>query len=100
MGEPTEMQVAIGHKGKRAYHVDVTGQSGHSALAPNFVSALHLAVDFVKELRALQTEIVNSVTGMNTTPFPTQLFMLERCTVDRHSILCQIKQRLKLRYDI
>ena len=57
VGEPTEMQVAIGHKGKRAYHVDVTGQSGHSALAPNFVSALHLAVDFVKELRALQTEI-------------------------------------------
>ena len=57
VGEPTEMQVAIGHKGKRAYHVDVTGQSGHSALAPNFVSALHLAVDFVKELRALQTDI-------------------------------------------
>ena len=57
VGEPTEMQVAIGHKGKRAYHVDVTGQSGHSALAPNFVSALHLAVDFVKELRALQAEI-------------------------------------------
>lgn len=57
VGEPTEMQVAIGHKGKRAYHVDVTGQSGHSALAPNFVSALHIAVDFVKELRAMQTEI-------------------------------------------
>ena len=57
VGEPTEMQVAIGHKGKRAYHVDVTGQSGHSALAPKFASALHLAVDFVKELRALQTEI-------------------------------------------
>ena len=57
VGEPTEMQVAIGHKGKRAYQVDITGQSGHSALAPNFVSALHLAVDFVKELRALQTEI-------------------------------------------
>ena len=57
VGEPTEMQVAIGHKGKRAYYVDVIGQSGHSALAPNFVSALHLAVDFVKELRALQAEI-------------------------------------------
>ena len=57
VGEPTEMQVAIGHKGKRAYHVDVTGQSGHSALAPNFVSALHIAVDFVKELRTMQTEI-------------------------------------------
>ena len=34
---------------------------------------------------------------MNTTLFPTPLFMLERCIVDRHSILCQIKLRLKLR---
>ena len=60
VGEPTEMQVAIGHKGKRAYRVNITGQSGHSALAPNFVSALHLAVDYVKALRELQSEISHS----------------------------------------
>lgn len=60
VGEPTEMQVAIGHKGKRAYRVNITGQSGHSALAPNFVSALHLAVDYVKALNELQSEISHS----------------------------------------
>lgn len=54
VGEPTEMQVAIGHKGKRAYKAQITGQAGHSALAPRFVSALHIAVDYVASLRALQ----------------------------------------------
>ncbi len=54
VGEPTEMQVAIGHKGKRSYTALVTGQAGHSALAPKFVSALHLAVDYVAGLRSLQ----------------------------------------------
>ncbi|WP_282058435.1 acetylornithine deacetylase [Lentibacter algarum] len=54
VGEPTEMQVAVGHKGKRAYKAQITGQAGHSALAPRFVSALHIAVDYVAALRALQ----------------------------------------------
>ncbi|MEM7472288.1 MAG: acetylornithine deacetylase [Pseudomonadota bacterium] len=57
VGEPTEMQVAIGHKGKRAYQANVVGQAGHSALAPKFVSALELAVDFIIELRRLQDEL-------------------------------------------
>lgn len=54
VGEPTEMQVAVGHKGKRAYKAQIAGQAGHSALAPRFVSALHVAVDYVVALRALQ----------------------------------------------
>ena len=54
VGEPTEMQVAIGHKGKAALRAVCHGRSGHSALAPKFVNALHLATDFVIELRNLQ----------------------------------------------
>lgn len=54
VGEPTEMQVAVGHKGKAALRGVCHGQAGHSALAPNFVNALHLAADFVSELRAVQ----------------------------------------------
>jgi len=34
----------------------VTGGAGHSALASRFVSALHLAVDYVNALRGVQTE--------------------------------------------
>ncbi len=57
VGEPTEMQVAIGHKGKRAYRSNITGQAGHSALAPQFVSALQVAVDYVVVLRQLQDDL-------------------------------------------
>lgn len=55
VGEPTGMQVATGHKGKAAWRATCHGQAGHSALAPGFVNALHLAGDFMTELRALQT---------------------------------------------
>lgn len=54
VGEPTEMRVAVGHKGKAAIKATCNGQSGHSALAPNFVNALHLAADFVVELGKVQ----------------------------------------------
>jgi len=57
VGEPTEMQVATGHKGKAAFNATFHGQSGHSALAPNFTNALHLAADFMGELRGIQAEL-------------------------------------------
>ncbi|WP_027256165.1 acetylornithine deacetylase [Leisingera aquimarina] len=56
VGEPTEMEVAIGHKGKAALRAVCFGQSGHSALAPVFTNALHLAGDFLSELCALQED--------------------------------------------
>jgi len=57
VGEPTEMQVAVGHKGKAALRAVCHGQSGHSALAPKFVNALHMATDFIAALRQLQDEL-------------------------------------------
>ncbi|MGX9355879.1 acetylornithine deacetylase [Roseobacteraceae bacterium S113] len=60
VGEPTEMQVAIGHKGKTAFKAVFHGEAGHSALAPKFQNALHLAADFMVELRSLQSEITES----------------------------------------
>ncbi len=54
VGEPTEMRVAIGHKGKAALRAVFHGQSGHSALAPKFLNALHVAGDFLAELRKIQ----------------------------------------------
>ena len=47
VGEPTGMQVAIGHKGKTALRAVCRGENGHSALAPKFLNALYLAADFV-----------------------------------------------------
>ncbi|NOR30739.1 MAG: acetylornithine deacetylase [Sulfitobacter sp.] len=54
VGEPTEMQVAVGHKGKAALRAVFRGQGGHSALAPKFLNALHIAGDFLAELRKVQ----------------------------------------------
>ncbi|MEZ7812385.1 MAG: acetylornithine deacetylase [Paracoccaceae bacterium] len=57
VGEPTSMQVATGHKGKAAFKVTCHGQAGHSALAPQFVNAIHVAADFVKQIRGLQDKL-------------------------------------------
>ena len=57
VGEPTGMQVATGHKGKVALRATCVGREGHSALAPMALNALHLAVDFVNEVRELQARV-------------------------------------------
>ncbi len=54
VGEPTSMQVATGHKGKAAFKITCHGQAGHSALAPQFTNAIHVAADFVHQIRNLQ----------------------------------------------
>ena len=58
VGEPTSMKVAVGHKGKVALHAACRGQGGHSALAPCLTNAIHLAADFIGELRGLQGWLV------------------------------------------
>lgn len=60
VGEPTQMQVAVGHKGKQAIRAVCRGEAGHSALAPRFTNALHLAADFVQGLRQLQAELAQT----------------------------------------
>ncbi|WP_375698928.1 acetylornithine deacetylase [Pseudophaeobacter sp. TrK17] len=60
VGEPTSMHPAIGHKGKAAFRAICHGEAGHSALAPRFVNALHLAADVLTALRALQDEYASS----------------------------------------
>jgi len=60
VGEPTMMQIATGHKGKAAYRAVCCGQEGHSALAPNYVNAIHVASDFITGLRNTQRELARS----------------------------------------
>ncbi len=60
VGEPTEMKVAVGHKGKLALRATCHGQAGHSAMAPNHVNALFLATDFVGRIRAFQEDFARN----------------------------------------
>ncbi|MEZ5877479.1 MAG: acetylornithine deacetylase [Tepidamorphaceae bacterium] len=57
VGEPTSMQVANGHKGKVFLRATCRGTPGHSAMAPDFLNALHLAADFINALRKVQVDI-------------------------------------------
>ncbi|WP_347309938.1 acetylornithine deacetylase [Defluviimonas sp. SAOS-178_SWC] len=60
VGEPTSMQPAIGHKGKAAFRAICRGTAGHSALAPRFVNALHMAGDVLSILRRMQDDFAVS----------------------------------------
>ncbi|MCC0016495.1 MAG: acetylornithine deacetylase [Rhodobiaceae bacterium] len=60
VGEPTSMRAAIGHKGKVFLRATCHGTPGHTAMAPDFLNALHLAADFISALRDIQTRIEKS----------------------------------------
>ncbi|WP_095199010.1 acetylornithine deacetylase [Mesorhizobium carmichaelinearum] len=59
VGEPTNMQVATGHKGKLAARAICRGREGHSALAPLALNAIHLGCDFVSALRREQDRLAS-----------------------------------------
>lgn len=51
IGEPTSMQVAVAHKGKRAYRCCVKGLAGHSSLTHLGVNAVDFAAELTTYLR-------------------------------------------------
>ncbi len=67
VGEPTQLQVATKHKGKTAIIAYCTGTEGHSAMAPNYLNAIHLACDLVDILRDTQADIA-AVSGQSDDP--------------------------------
>jgi len=57
VGEPTNLEIANGHKGKMAARAICRGLTVHSALAPTGINAIHLAAEFVALLQNIQTEL-------------------------------------------
>ena len=51
VGEPTEMEVVIGHKAKRSFKVEVHGRTCHSSLAPHGVNAVEYAARVISKIR-------------------------------------------------
>jgi len=62
IGEPTLMAVVTAHKGKASMRVSCKGLEAHSSLAPEGVNAIHLALDVISAIRALQAETAESGT--------------------------------------
>jgi acetylornithine deacetylase len=53
VGEPTGMDVVIGHKGKRSFRVGVRGHTVHSSLAPQGVNAVEYAARLIVRIREM-----------------------------------------------
>ncbi len=60
VGEPTLMRVATAHKGKASWRVVAHGLEAHSSRAPLSVNAIHLAIDLIGRIRAMQDELAAS----------------------------------------
>jgi acetylornithine deacetylase len=59
VGEPTLMDVIIGHKGKRSVRVGVRGRSCHSSLAPLGVNAVEWSARLVSEIQAMARRLAS-----------------------------------------
>ncbi|ALH96340.1 acetylornithine deacetylase [Acinetobacter equi] len=57
IGEPTMMQLALAHKGKTVFRAKCRGEEGHSALAPRYVNAIHVASQLVESLQQIQDDL-------------------------------------------
>ena len=57
IGEPTDMAMVLGHKGKLSYRVTVSGLSCHSAYISNGVNAVEYAAELIAFIRAMNQRV-------------------------------------------
>jgi acetylornithine deacetylase len=60
VGEPTQMQTAVAHKGKISARIDCIGHACHSSHSPHGLNAIYLANDMVNLVRVVQDEIIQT----------------------------------------
>jgi acetylornithine deacetylase len=60
VGEPTEMGVVIGHKGRRSFRVTVHGKTCHSSLAPHAVNAVEYVARLIVKIRDVSDRLARS----------------------------------------
>jgi acetylornithine deacetylase len=53
IGEPTDMQAIVAHKGKRDFCCSVRGREAHSSLTPTAVNAIEYAAQLIAYIRGL-----------------------------------------------
>lgn len=60
VGEPTMMEVVVGHKAKRSMRVTITGRGCHSSLAPQGVNAVDYAAMLALKMREIGARLALS----------------------------------------
>lgn len=98
VGEPTSMRPATGHKGKAALRATFHGVSGHSALAPNYVNALHLAADFITALRTIQGEYERS--GVQDTAYDVAYSTVHVGTIQGGTALNIVPEKAVVEFEL
>ncbi|MCP3470730.1 acetylornithine deacetylase [Bradyrhizobium sp. CCGUVB1N3] len=75
VGEPTEMKVIIGHKGKHGVRATFKGLARHSSIAPDGVNAIEYAAELITEIRrrAVQLAAQRSQDSLYDVPHSTLL---------------------------
>lgn len=75
IGEPTEMKVIIGHKGKHGVRATFRGLARHSSIAPDGVNAIEYAAGLIVEIRrrAVALAAVRSKDSLYDVPHSTLL---------------------------
>ncbi len=58
VGEPSGMQLIVGHKRGTSYECDVEGLEAHSALAPQGVNAIEYAASLIMRIHALAQRMI------------------------------------------
>lgn len=72
VGEPTQMEVCIGHKTKRSLRATFTGTAGHSSRAPEFVNAVEYGARLVVKMQQIGRRLATGHTdAMYDTPHST-----------------------------
>ena len=95
IGEPTQMQVIIGHKGKHGVRATFHGLARQSSIAPDGVNAIEYAAELIVEIRrrAVALAAVRSADSLYDVPHSTLLTSIvhggaalnivpDTCTVD------------------
>jgi acetylornithine deacetylase len=72
IGEPTDMAMVLGHKGKVSYRVTVTGLSCHSAYISDGVNAVEYAAELITFIRAMNQRVKQQQTDASySVPYST-----------------------------
>lgn len=71
IGEPTELQPVLGHKGKLGMRCEVKGAACHSAYAPQGVNAIEYAARLIQQLTAIGERMAQHQDARFDPPFTT-----------------------------
>jgi acetylornithine deacetylase len=98
VGEPTSMQVVIGHKGGGMFRAIVTGTSAHSSLAPTAVNAIEYAGELIAFIKGLSGEHAHA--GPHDESYDVSHSTLTVTTISGGTALNIVPNRCEIGFDI